>query len=128
IPDNQKIINKIVVHAGYAYLATGYGITAVRLNDNHFGDTYYIAVCGEMANVKSIAIFNNYMYAVVGDEGLKKAPLNSNLIDYNNWQVVSFDPWIELTTFANKLIGVKEDLSLNTISSTNVVEKIDDVW
>lgn len=128
IPDNQKIINKIIVHAGFAYLATGYGITAVRLNDNHFGDTYYVAVGGEMANVKSIAIFNNYMYAVVGDEGLKKAPLNSNLIDYNNWQVVSFDPWIELTTFADKLIGVKEDLSLNTISSTNVVEKVDDVW
>ena len=35
IPDNQKKINKIIIHAGYAYLATGYGITAVRLNDNH---------------------------------------------------------------------------------------------
>lgn len=128
IPDNQKIINKIVVHAGFAYLATGYGITAVRLNDNHFGDTYHVAVGGEMANIKSVAVFNNYMYAAVGDEGLKRASLNSNLIDYNNWEVVSFDPWIELTSFADKLIGVKADLSLNTITSTNVIEQVDDVW
>ncbi len=128
IPDNQKIINKIIFQGGFAYLATGYGITAVRLNDNHFGDTYYVAVGGEMANVASIAIFNNQMYATVENEGLKKALMNTNLIDYNNWQVIDFNNWLDVTTFAGKLIGVKENLSLNTISETNVIENIDLVW
>jgi len=128
IPDNQKKINKIVIHAGFAYLATGYGITAVRLNDNHFGDTYYVAVGGEMINVKSIAVSNNHIYAAVENEGIKKAPMNTNLIDYNNWQVIDFDDWIELTAFANKLVGVKNDLSLNTISTTNQIDAVGDVW
>ena len=128
IPDNQKKINKIIIHAGYAYLATGYGITAVRLNDNHFGDTYYVAVGGEMINVKSIAVFNNHIYVAVENEGLKKASMNTNLIDYNNWQVIDFDNWIELTTFSNKLIGVKDDLFLNTISATNQIDEVGDVW
>ncbi|WLD23962.1 T9SS type A sorting domain-containing protein [Flavobacterium dauae] len=128
IPDNQKIINKIIVQGGYAYLATGYGITTVRLNDNHFGDTFYIGVDGEMVNVKSITVFNNQLYAAVENEGLKKASINSNLIDYNNWQVIDFNNWIELTTFADKLIGVKEDLSLNTISASNQIDKVGDVW
>lgn len=128
IPDNQKKINKIIIHAGYAYLATGYGITAVRLNDNHFGDTYYVAVGGEMINVKSIAVFNNHIYVAVENEGLKKASMNTNLIDYNNWQVIDFDNWIELTTFSNKLIGVKDDLFLNTISASNQIDEVGDVW
>ncbi|MEG1239529.1 MAG: T9SS type A sorting domain-containing protein, partial [Flavobacterium sp.] len=128
IPDNQKKINKIVIHAGFAYLATGYGITAVRLNDNHFGDTFYIAVGGEMANVKTMTVFNNQVYAAVENEGIKKASINSNLIDYNNWQVVGFGNWIELATFSNKLIGVKDDLSLNTISTTNQIDAVGDVW
>ena len=128
IPDNQKIINKIIVQGGYAYLATGYGITTVRLNDNHFGDTYYIAVGGEMANIKSISVYNNYLYAIVGNEGIKKASINTNLIDYNNWQLVDLGNWLDVTTFASKLVGVKEDLSLNTISVSNQIDKIDDVW
>ncbi|MEG1026747.1 MAG: T9SS type A sorting domain-containing protein, partial [Flavobacterium sp.] len=111
-----------------AYLATGYGITAVRLNDNHFGDTFYIAVGGEMANVKTMTVFNNQVYAAVENEGIKKASINSNLIDYNNWQVVGFGNWIELATFSNKLIGVKDDLSLNTISTTNQIDAVGDVW
>ncbi len=128
IPDNQKKINKIVIHAGFAYLATGYGITTVRLNDNHFGDTYYVAVGGEMANVKAVAVYDNKLYASVENEGLKKAFINSNLIDYNNWQVIDFSNWIELTAFANKLIGVKDDFSLNTISTSNQIDTVGDVW
>ncbi|MBA5793640.1 T9SS type A sorting domain-containing protein [Flavobacterium sp. xlx-214] len=128
IPDNQKKINKITIHAGYAYLATGYGVTAVRLNDNHFGDTFYIGVAGEMVNVSNVAVLNNQLYAAVTNEGIKKASINSNLIDYNSWQVVDFSNWIDLVLFNNQLVGVKEDLSLNTISASNQITKIDVVW
>lgn len=128
IPDNQKKINKITIHAGYAYLATGYGVTAVRLNDNHFGDTFYIGVAGEMVNVSNVAVLNNQLYAAVTNEGIKKASINSNLIDYNSWQVIDFSNWIDLVLFNNQLVGVKEDLSLNTISASNQITKIDVVW
>lgn len=127
IPDNLKSINKISTHAGYAYLATGYGITAIRLTDNHFGDTFYIGANGDNTNVKSITINDNFIYAATTN-GLKKASINTNLIDYNNWELLDFSNWLDITTYNNTVIGVKEDLSLNTISGTNQIQKIDDVW
>lgn len=128
IPDNQKKINKIAVNAGYAYLATDYGITTLRLNDNHFGDTYYIGVDGDMVSVKSVDILNNQIYAALAGQGLKKASLNSNLIDFNAWQIIDFGNWIDVVKFNNEMVGVKEDLSLNRISAANQIEKVDDVW
>lgn len=128
LSDQQKKINRIVIHAGHAYLATGYGITAVRLNDNHFGDTFFVGTGGAEVNVKSIAIFNNQMYAAAENEGLKKANLNANLIDYNNWQVIDFGNWLDVLTFENQLVGVKEDLSLNTIAVNNTIAQVGEVW
>ena len=126
IPDNQKSINKIIIHNGYAYLATGFGVTSVRLNDNHFGDTFYIGADGDLVNVNSIAIAYNYLYAATST-GIKKASLNSNLIDFNNWQLLDFSTWKDLTTFNNVLVGVKDDLSLNTVDQNNSVNKVGDV-
>src|SRR5690606_30814586 len=96
--------------------------------DNHFGDTYYVASGGETANVKSVVFFNNHIYAAVEAEGIKKASVNSNLIDYNNWHVIDFNNCLDLTTYSGKLIGVKEDLTLNTISATNQIDYVTDVW
>lgn len=128
IPDNLKKINRITVNGGFAYLATDYGITVVRLSDNHFGDTYYIGAEGDMVSVKSVAVLNNQIYAGLAGQGLKKATLNSNLIDFNAWQIIDFGNWIDLVKFNNEIAGVKEDLSLNKISATNQIEKVDDVW
>lgn len=128
IPDNQKKINRITVHAGYAYLATDYGITTVRLNDNHFGDTYFIGIEGEMAPIKSVAVLNNQIYAALTGQGIKKASLNGNLIDYNAWQAIDFSNWLDLIVYNNTVVGVKDDLSLNTISAANQVDKVGDVW
>lgn len=127
IPDNQKSIKRIIIHKGYAYLATGYGITSVRLNDNHFGDTFYIGVDGEMTPVNSITIAHNYIYAATAT-GMKKASLNSNLIDFNNWQTIDFSNWIDVVTFNTSVIGVKDDLTLNTIAADNFTTAVDNVW
>ena len=111
--DNEKIINHIVVEAGYAYLATGYGITTLRLQDQHFGDTYFIGENGEDAFVKDIVIANGQIYANVLNLGIKKASMNSNLLDYANWSMFSFENWFSIINFNNTLVGVKDDLSLN---------------
>jgi len=128
LSDHQKKINRITIHGGHAYLATGYGITTVRLIDNHFGDTFFIGTGGEEVNVRSIAILNNQMYAVAENEGLKKAALNTNLIDYNNWQVIDFDNWLDVLAYENQLVGVKDDLSLNTIAVNNNIVQVGEVW
>lgn len=128
IPDNQKKINRIIINAGYAYLATGYGITTVRLNDNHFGDTFYVGSGGDMVNVKSVAVLNDQIYAAAENEGLKKASLNNSLIDYNNWQVIDFGNWLDIVAFEGQMVGVKDDLSLNTISTSNTITPVDTVW
>lgn len=128
LSDHQKKINRIIIHGGHAYLATGYGITTVRLNDNHFGDTFFVGTGGEEVNVRSIAILNNQVYAVTENEGLKKAAISTNLIDYNNWQVIDFDNWLDVLVFNNQVVGVKDDLSLNTIGMNNSITQVSEIW
>lgn len=121
--DAEKIINNIVIEAGYAYLATGYGITSIRLQDHHFGDTYFIGNQGEDVFVKDIAIVNGQMYANILNVGIKKASMNSNLIDFNSWSMYSFENWFSIIQFNNALVGVKDDLSLNIFENNVPVSK-----
>ncbi len=117
----EKVINAIFIHAGYAYLATGYGITAVRLQDNHFGDSYYIGNEGNNENVKEVVVAGQYLYANIVNVGIKRALLNTNLIDYTNWEMFSFENWLSIAAFNDQLIGVKDDLSLNRFDGADAV-------
>ena len=118
---SEKVINSIFIHAGYAYLATGYGITAVRLYDNHFGDSYYIGNEGNNENVKEVVVAGQHLYANIVNVGIKRALLNTNLIDYTNWEMFSFENWLSIASFNNQLIGVKDDSSLNRFEGADAI-------
>lgn len=114
IADNLKRINDIYVHENFAYVATDYGISAIRLNDNNFGDSYYIGDSGEYTKVLQITIINNFLYAITSDFGIKRISLsNPNMIDFMQWQVYDASKWLSIANLDGSLVGVKDDLTLS---------------
>lgn len=114
IPDNIKKINDIYVHESFAYISTDYGISVIRLNDNNFGDSYYIGNSGEYVKALQTTVVDGFIYTSTDSFGLKRISLSDpNKIDYAQWQVYNADKWLSIANLDGELVGVKEDLSLN---------------
>ena len=96
IPPNKKIINDFFQSGDQLIISTGYGISTYNLNDYEFGDTYYIGNFATQINVTSTVIHENFIYASSPDLGILRANINSNLIDFNNWQTIYFGDIQEL--------------------------------
>lgn len=114
IPDNLKKINDIYVFKNVAYVSTDYGISVILLNDNTFGDSYYIGNSGEFTKVLQTVVVDNYLYSITSDFGIKRISLsNPNLINFEQWQVYNTSNWLSIANLDGALVGVKEDLTLN---------------
>ena len=74
----------------------GHNIDECNLNGYEFGDTYYIGDFATQINVTSTVIHENFIYASSPDLGILRANINSNLIDFNNWQTIYFGDIQEL--------------------------------
>lgn len=121
LTDAEKVINDIYTYAGYAYLATGYGITAIRLYDAHFGDSYFIGDEGESRNVKNVTVIDHQLYANIEDMGIKRASINANMINYANWETYSYSLWHSIANFGNRLAGIKTDRTFNYFENNTPV-------
>lgn len=100
-----KNINNFYEHQDKIYISCDYGISSFDLNTLEFGDTYIIGNNGQYAKVFQTTVLNNEIYAVTQFEGIKKASLtNTNLVDYNQWQVFNAGFWNGIVTFQNQLI------------------------
>lgn len=114
IPENLKRINDIYVEENLAYFSTDYGISVIRLNDNNFGDSYYIGNSGEYTKVTQTIVVGNYIYAATEQFGIKRISVsNQNKIDFVNWQIFDASKWLSIANLDGALVGVKEDLTLN---------------
>jgi len=128
IPDNLKAINDIFIKDGYAYLATKYGISMIRLNDNTFGDSYFIGNSGEYTSILQLTIVEDYIYALTEDFGIKRiATSNQNKIDFSQWEIFNAEKWLSIANLDGVLVGVKEDLSLNRFDN-NVPVSVGSVY
>ena len=118
INDDKKHCNAIFVDGNLLYLAMGYGITVFDLDKEEFGDTYYIGLGGSQVEVNDVEIFGQEIYAATG-QGLKKADLSGNLIDFNNWNDISMGNWKHLAVYNNRLFAIKTfdvyEVSGNTV-------------
>ena len=76
---NNKTINNIYLYNDIAYLSTDFGIIALNMAKKEIKDTYKLN-----KKISSVAINNNHIYAATS-EGIIYASLNSNLLDYNEW-------------------------------------------
>jgi len=96
IPANKKTINDFFQSGDQLIISTGYGVSIYNLNGYEFGDTYYIGDFATQINVTSTLIHENFIYASSPDLGLLRANINSNLIDFNNWETIYFGDIQEL--------------------------------
>ena len=96
IPSNKKTINDFFQSGDQLLISTGYGVSIYNLNGYEFGDTYYIGDFATQINVTSTVIHENFIYASSPDLGILRANINSNLIDFNNWQTIYFGDIQEL--------------------------------
>ncbi|WP_158961889.1 type IX secretion system anionic LPS delivery protein PorZ [Myroides fluvii] len=82
----ERRINAFLEVKGQVYIATNYGISAFNLNDNTFGDSYYIGENGKNSVVKDLVATNRDLLAITA-EGIKQITLeNPNKVDFRQWK------------------------------------------
>jgi len=108
----NKRINNITIINDYAYLACGFGIVVFNLKKLEIADTYIIGYGGSNLNINDIASDGNNLWAAT-DNGIFKADINStNLLDYNNWNLITNLPepqaiYTEIASFDGKMYAVQ---------------------
>lgn len=117
IPANIKKVNHFLEYNGILYISCDFGIVQYKLATLEFGDTYYIGPNGLEIKVYQTTVFNNDIYAVTQNYGIRKASItNPNLIDYNQWQPFDNGSWTGIVTFNNQLVAMNTS---NDISRYN---------
>lgn len=76
----NKTINNIYLYKEFAYLSTDFGIILLNMDKKEIKDTYKLN-----KKVYSVTMDNEYIYAATST-GLLYASLDSNLLDYNEWE------------------------------------------
>lgn len=107
IPSNIKKVNHFMEFNGVLYISCDFGIVQYKLATLEFGDTYFIGPNGQEIKVYQTTVFNNDIYAVTQNFGIRKASItNPNLIDYAQWQVFDAGFWSGIVTFNNQLVAM----------------------
>jgi hypothetical protein len=76
----NKTINGLEIIGKYAYISTGFGIEVVDTERREIKTE-----CKLGTNTKAVCQWGDYLYAAT-DEGIKRAPITSNLMDGENWK------------------------------------------
>ena len=120
IPADRKTINHFYQNGDGLLISTGYGISVYNLNEFEFGDTYYIGNLASMLNVSSTIINENYIYASSPDMGILRTSLESNLIDFNSWQIIYSGNINELLINENNILFY-DDFNLMSIKNEEII-------
>ncbi|CAA9196351.1 type IX secretion system anionic LPS delivery protein PorZ [Flavobacterium collinsii] len=106
LPANLKRINHFMEHNGIVYVSCDFGIVQFNLTTLQFGDTYFIGDNGAEVKVRQTAYFNGFFYAATSN-GIKKASsTNGNLIDFNQWSLVTAGDWTSVEPLDSELIAI----------------------
>jgi ligand-binding sensor domain-containing protein len=119
LPANLKKINHFVEHDGIVYVSCDFGIVQFNLKTLQFGDTYFIGDNGAQINVRQATIYNGFIYAAT-NSGIRRASItNANLVDYNQWTVVTGGDWSSVQTNDTKLIAINTSGYINNYDSVS---------
>lgn len=90
----DKTIYNICVFGRHAYVCTGFGIMKFDAVEEYVVDTYNLGI-----KVNDAFVNSTHIYALT-DEGVKRAPLSSNLLNKDSW-TDSGDDWSTLKPSKN---------------------------
>ena len=124
IPPTSKRINHFNAFGNLVYIATNYGISVFNLERLEFGDTYFIGNLGSQTIVNQTAVYGDYIYAACQNgSGMRKALLsNPNLIDFQNWQVITTGDFLAVETVTDNLYAIRSDNRIYQITNDVLTE------
>ena len=106
IAPNIKKVNHFSEFDGIVYVSCDFGIVQYNLATLQFGDTYFIGNAGAEIVVSQTAVHDGFIYAATSS-GIRRANItNPNLIDYNQWSVVTAGSWTGIETFGTRLMAI----------------------
>ena len=105
LSNQKKNINEINIIGSFAYLSTDFGISVVDIVKKEIVDSYKFGPNGSDILVNTTSTFNEKIYAGTAS-GIYFANLTSNLLDFNNWQKLSFKANAEI----KKLLEIDNQL------------------
>jgi hypothetical protein len=107
INPDQKRINEFKQNGDLLYIATDFGIAIYDLERLEFNDTYFIGDNGIELKVKSIEIYQGFLYAATLDSGIRRADISDPfLIDFKNWNQINDGEYDEVIALDNSLFAI----------------------
>ncbi len=112
----SKQINNVYFYNGLAYCSTDFGIMVVNVEDLEISETYYIGDAAAELQVNQITSVSDSFF-VATEEGLKKAYVNSNALNYYNTSE-------DVDGFSKEVTGVINVNDFLVVAVTNGSNKI----
>ena len=103
-------INDLRIINGNAYISTNFGIVILNIEREEFSNTYSLG----MVTYSSVEI-NGFIYAAT-EKGVYRGNIQSNLLDFSNWNLIRNDVYIQLAVFDQQLMGLKSKGSVYSIN------------
>ncbi len=121
IPPNGKRINHFSELDGSVFISADFGISVYDLSRLEFGDTYFIGNGGSQIQVNQTTVFNGYIYAACGSEGIKRGLLSSpNLIDFQEWEQITTGNFNGIEAVLDKLYCTSTNRRIYEINGTTL--------
>ena len=123
----EKSINDIFEYQGKLYLSTSFAIIEYDIDQLEFGDTFFIGNNSTDVKINEIVVFNDFIYAAT-ERGIYKADINNaNLIDFNNWNLISSvnNNYTNIIIFNSKIYTTLNK-KLFEVTETNEIVLIED--
>lgn len=111
-PTFDPQVNDLRIIDGKAYLATNFGVIVLDIEREELGNTY---VLGKVTH--SSVELNGIIYAATAG-GVYRGDTNSNLLDMANWELLSSNVYVQLTTFQGSLFALKSKESVYSVDLT----------
>lgn len=123
IPPDLKKINHFLEFNEFIYISTDYGISVYNLQNLEFGDTYFIGNGGAQQAVYQTAIYNDFIFAAMGPNGMKRADaFSTDLIDYQEWQFIYGTNFRSVEAIEDKLYAYNIGKKMFDISTGALTE------
>lgn len=122
----EKQINDITEFDNKLFLATPFAIVVYDLEEQQFGDTYFIGSGSSEIVINQIEVFQETIYAAT-ETGIFTAEVNNpNLIDFNNWSQPQGNfsgDFKSIEVFNNRLF-TSRDVNFYEITSPGTIQFI----